>query len=122
MGWLVCVNLQHFVINEKQYRLTGIDVNINVQTSPYVALVDELAHAMPDLWGYAGIDLIETEEGIMVLEINPRLTSSYAGINKVCGINCAKEIISLLTGEPELNPINNRAIRINLTAEGNYDS
>jgi predicted ATP-grasp superfamily ATP-dependent carboligase len=119
-GWLVCVNLQHFVFDEKRYRLTGIDVNVIPQTFNYKVLVEKIAQSMPDLWGYVGIDLIETSHEMLVLEINPRLTSSYSGIKNSCGINCANEVLNLLTGEPKLAHIFNEPTRIELAVEGKH--
>lgn len=113
-GWLVCVNLQRFDINNRQYQLTGIDININTLTSRYIGLVDGLAKALPGLWGYVGIDLIETDEEIKVLEINPRLTTSYAGIHEARGINCVHAVLALLNGEPRLETIIHQTVPINL--------
>ncbi|MBM4208044.1 MAG: ATP-grasp domain-containing protein [Gammaproteobacteria bacterium] len=118
-GWLICVNLQYFVLINKRYQLTGIDVNIPDQRKPYLNLITQIAATLPGLWGYVGIDLIELDDEIKVLEINPRLTSSYAGINRACGINCAKEVLALLTGKPELQreqPAMQQTVHINLKA------
>lgn len=118
-GWLICVNLQQFTIINKQYQLTGIDANIPVQRQPYITLMTELAAALPELWGYAGIDLIECGDEIYVLEINPRLTTSCVGINEACGINYANEVLALLTGRPTLQILNNQTIHINLNGQVN---
>jgi tyramine---L-glutamate ligase len=111
-GWLVCANCQHFTINNQQYHLAGISVNFTGDTARYGQLVSAVAKAMPDLWGYAGIDLIETDDQILVLEVNPRLTTSYAGIKAACGINCAQAILDLLTGDPYLQQTHNHSISI----------
>ncbi len=66
------------------------------------------------MWGYAGIDLIETAEQILVLEINPRLTTSFAGIDAALGVNVAEMVLQLLQGEPDINPLRNQAITINV--------
>jgi predicted ATP-grasp superfamily ATP-dependent carboligase len=42
------------------------------------ALVTRIRATIPDLWGFVGIDLILAEQQLWVIEINPRLTSSYA--------------------------------------------
>ena len=79
IGWLLCVNLQQFNIINQQYHLSKIIVNHHSDLSAYQNLVDNIAHALPELWGYVGIDLIETPEQLFVLEINPRLTTSFCG-------------------------------------------
>ena len=113
-GWLVCANRQQFDIINKQYRLTGITVNFTSNTAKYDKLVNDIAIAIPDLWGYVGIDLIETQNEILVLEINPRLTTSYAGIYAALGINCAEAIFDLLVGDPQLQPTRNQPVNIKI--------
>jgi tyramine---L-glutamate ligase len=121
-GWLVCANRQYFELINQQYHLTGITVNFTSDISKYQNVVNDVANAMPSLWGYVGIDLIETPSQILVLEINPRLTTSYAGIYKALGINCAKEVMELLTDDPQLVPIRNQAIHIKLTGKESHAS
>ncbi len=79
-GWLVCANLQHFDFINQQYRLADIVVNHHQDLGVYQPMIAKIAQALPDLWGYVGIDLIETAEETWVLEINPRLTTSFVGI------------------------------------------
>jgi predicted ATP-grasp superfamily ATP-dependent carboligase len=112
IGWLLCANLQHFKIVNQQYQLSKIIVNYDVDLSGYQTLVNNIAHALPELWGYVGIDLIETPEQLFVLEINPRLTTSFVGINAALGINVAENILQLLKGNPNINPIFNQPITI----------
>ena len=47
-----------------------------------------------------GIDLIETDSGPVVLEINPRLTTTYTGLRDAIGQNPAALILSLASGGP----------------------
>ncbi len=116
-GWLLCANRQHFGLINKQYRLLGIDVNFTFDTKRYLGLVEAIAGTMAGLWGYVGIDLIERDGQIFVLEINPRLTTSYAGIDKALGINCAKAVVELLAGDPQLAPSRNQPVHIRITGE-----
>jgi predicted ATP-grasp superfamily ATP-dependent carboligase len=111
-GWLLCVNFQRFEIINKQYQLTECVVNYQTDFSPYQNLVAAIAQAFPELWGYAGIDLIETAEQIYVLEINPRLTTSFTGIYDGLGINVAQQVLRLLNGEPQINPARNQSIAV----------
>lgn len=111
-GWLLCVNLQCFEIINKQYQLTGCVVNYRTDFSPYRDLVQAIAQAFPELWGYVGIDLIETAEQIYVLEINPRLTTSFTGIYSGLGVNVAEQVLHLLNGEPRIHPVRNQSIAV----------
>jgi len=111
-GWLVCVNLQQFDIIRQQYQLSKIIVNYPSELSVYQRLVDNIAYALPELWGYVGIDLIETPEQLLVLEINPRLTTSFVGIYAALGINIAENILQLLKGKPALKAVCSQLITI----------
>jgi len=55
-----------------------------------------VAQAIPGLWGYVGIDLVDTADGPQVIEINPRLTTSYCGLASALGINPAARVLALL--------------------------
>jgi predicted ATP-grasp superfamily ATP-dependent carboligase len=110
VGWLLCVNLQQFDIINQQYQLSEIIVNHDSNLSVYQALVDNIARVLPDLWGYVGIDLIETQEQLLVLEINPRLTTSFVGIDAALGINVAENVLQLLRGKPTLKAPCNQPI------------
>lgn len=111
-GWLLCVNLQCFEIINKQYQLTECIVNYRTDFNSYRDLVQAIAQAFPELWGYVGIDLIETAEQIYVLEINPRLTTSFTGIYSGLGVNVAEQVLHLLNGEPRIHPVRNQSIAV----------
>gem|GEM_PF-109061 len=175
-GWLVSANLQRFELIQQQYHLTGIVVNHHPDLGRYQPLIDKIARALPELWGYVGIDLIESDHDCMaatapvslaafppsmevrsggtmprtgeiesrlerrsrvmqgaiaddcmdaggramqgaiaetwVLEINPRLTTSFVGIYDALGINIAEAVLQLVHGEPILNPAYNRPITV----------
>jgi predicted ATP-grasp superfamily ATP-dependent carboligase len=51
------------------------------------------------LKGYVGVDMILTKEGAMVLEINPRLTTSYLGLRRVINFNPAEAIVDAIIGK-----------------------
>ena len=54
-----------------------------------------IAEALPGLWGYVGVDLVLSAAGPMVLEVNPRLTTSYAGLREAIGANPAAFVLQL---------------------------
>jgi predicted ATP-grasp superfamily ATP-dependent carboligase len=116
-GWLVCANLQRFELINRQYRLADIVVNHHQDLSSYQQLIDKIAHALPELWGYVGIDLIETAAQTWVLEINPRLTTSFVGLYEALGINVAEIVLQLLSGEPTLNPVYSRPVTVQANHE-----
>lgn len=90
------VNRQHIVDEGHGFRLAGCGVNaMDDSDDSFADLARRVAAAVPELWGYAGIDLIRNEAGLHVLEINPRLTSSYAGLRSVLGGNPAASVLDL---------------------------
>ena len=115
-GWLICCNRQQVEIVDRRFRLTACQTNIETNdTAQYSAIVEQVAAAMPGLWGYVGIDLIETgQHQPIILEINPRLTTSYAGIRPATGINVAEQTLRLLTAEPELLASRNKTVTIDI--------
>ena len=90
------VNRQHIVEEGHGFRLAGCGVNaMDDSDGNFADLARRVAAAVPELWGYAGIDLIRNEAGLHVLEINPRLTSSYAGLRSALGGNPAASVLEL---------------------------
>ncbi len=47
---------------------------------------------VPGLRGYVGVDLVLGEETCWLIEINPRVTTSYVGLRRVVGLNLAEAI------------------------------
>lgn len=47
---------------------------------------------VPGLRGYVGVDMVLTDDQCYVIEINPRLTTSYVGLRKIININLAEAI------------------------------
>lgn len=64
----------------------------------YTPLAAAIARAIPDLFGYVGVDLIAASSGPVVLEINPRLTTSYAALGEALGVNPAAMVLALAAG------------------------
>ncbi len=116
-GWLICVNLQRFDFINRQYQLADIVVNHHQDLGFYQPVIAKIAQALPELWGYVGIDLIETATETWVLEINPRLTTSFVGIYEALGINVAEAAMQLLHGEPALNPTCSRPVTVQAKQE-----
>lgn len=65
------------------------------------------AEIVGGLKGYFGVDLVLTKEGPVVMEINPRLTTSYVGLRKVAVFNPAQALVnaSLRRKLPKSNPL-----------------
>jgi tyramine---L-glutamate ligase len=111
---LICINCQHIQIKNQQFKLSACEVNIAINDkSEFQNLLNQIAQAFPDLFGYVGIDLIVSDL-IYVVEINPRLTSSYSGIRKALGLNIADLVLQSINSEIVINPIHNKTIFIDI--------
>jgi predicted ATP-grasp superfamily ATP-dependent carboligase len=55
-------------------------------------IVRKIIEIIPGLKGYFGVDLIRSNDGYKIIEINPRLTTSYTGLRKVINFNLAEAI------------------------------
>jgi tyramine---L-glutamate ligase len=65
----------------------------------FESVATKIAQTLPDLAGYVGIDVLVQGEEVIVVEINPRLTTSYVGLTSAIGVNPAELIINVLTGK-----------------------
>jgi predicted ATP-grasp superfamily ATP-dependent carboligase len=94
---LLSCNRQRLELSGDRIGLAAIDVNAFADHSGELArLGARIAAAIPGLWGYVGVDLIVTDRGPLVLEVNPRLTTSYCGLGRALGISVAAKVLDLL--------------------------
>ncbi len=95
---LICLNRQLIQLIQGKFKLLNCEIELQLQAQIQALnlLTQQIAAAIPSLWGYVGIDLIWHQGTWLVLEINPRLTSSYAGINPNLDINPAALVLKLL--------------------------
>lgn len=97
---LTC-NRQHVLVVDGVFAFAGVSVNARpAERARYATLASRIARALPGLWGYVGVDLIETATGPVVIEVNPRLTTSYAGLARALGINPAALVLALRQSRP----------------------
>lgn len=94
-------NELRMAVHDNQFRFLGATVNGLAGLAPQLeALAQAVAAALPGLWGYAGVDFILADGGPLVLDVNPRLTVSYAGLHASTGVNPAGAVLALLQGSP----------------------
>jgi predicted ATP-grasp superfamily ATP-dependent carboligase len=59
--------------------------------------------AVPGLLGYVGVDVVLGEAadggGDAVIEINPRLTTSYVGLRRLARFNLAEAVLAVVAGK-----------------------
>ncbi len=61
--------------------------------------LEAIVEALPGLYGWVGVDFIMAEGMPMILEVNPRLTTSYCGLRAARGINPAQLLLDTLQGK-----------------------
>ena len=94
---LMSVNEQRMAVFDNQLHYMGSTVSgVRDDQRQYRALAERVIAAMPGLWGYVGIDFITGAQGPVVLEVNPRVTVSHAGMRLSVGHNPAQLLIELL--------------------------
>jgi predicted ATP-grasp superfamily ATP-dependent carboligase len=95
---LLSCNTQYIEINNQMLSYTGGVVNgMRDYWLQFEFIANKTAKALPSLAGYVGIDVIVDDDEIIVVEINPRLTTTYAGMRESIGVNPAELVINTLT-------------------------
>lgn len=114
---VLSINLQRIAVMDNAFILLGCEVNgVRGDAGPYQAIGQAIGAAATDLWGFVGVDMIDTGADLKVLEINPRLTTSYVGLKESIGVNPAALVIDLMKGEREMPRIcyRGRIVDVNL--------
>lgn len=97
---LICLNGAAKVLSvnaqimsfKNQVKLMSCMTNVQSISPEIEVLANTIASALPGLKAYVGVDLIETENTCFVVDVNPRLTSSYVGLRQ-CLIDNPADII-----------------------------
>ena len=67
--------------------------------------------AVPGLRGFVGVDVVLTESDVVVIEINPRLTTAYLGIRSAVDENVAALAMNACAGRLAAAPRLQRSVR-----------
>ncbi len=68
-------------------KLAALDVGAIAPTPAHVALASRIAATLPGLLGPVGVDFIESGDGPVVVEINPRMSTSACALRDGLGLN-----------------------------------
>ena len=119
-AWLLSINRQRVRLNDGVFSYHGSEVNVPLpDTARWTALAQAIARAVPGLAGYVGVDLMAAEDGsLTVLEINPRLTTSYVGLHRAIGLNPALCVVDLLYNQSSLDSFALAHNMVNVTLHG----
>ena len=107
-AWLLSCNQQKIMLKNDKFSYHGSILNGMVEYWPdFEKLANQIAAAIPTLEGYIGVDVIVYKTQIEVLEINPRLTTSYVGLKQAICCNPAGLVLDLFYnddfGLPEIS-------------------
>ena len=92
---LLSCNKQEISLKNNLISLTGIGVNeLLSYKEQMIELAESIVSAISGFSGYIGIDLIRSNNKFFVIDINPRFTTSYAGISASLGINITEKILN----------------------------
>jgi predicted ATP-grasp superfamily ATP-dependent carboligase len=115
-AYLLTCNRQKISFYDAKVEYQGGVVNdLTDYRDVFQYLAVKIAQAFSGLAGYVGVDLIVNGDDIYVLEINPRLTTSYVAMHQACGVNPARMLLDLFYNEAfELPAIAYRKVDISL--------
>ena len=122
--FLLGCNDQRVAVSDNQFHYMGSTVNsIDDIDGELLRLARRVIAAIPGLWGYVGIDLIITEQGPVILGVNPRMTMSHAGLHASIGANPAAMLFDMLKsgrcGMPDTQ--NSRQVSVDINAASAAD-
>lgn len=93
---LLSVNRQQVALRGGAFHFDGVSVGaVHDADGRHAQLAACIAQAMPGLWGYVGVDLLDTANGLVVVEVNPRATVAYAGLRGILRFNPAAALLNL---------------------------
>ena len=114
---LLACNRQYVDINENKISLKKIGVNecLNYKDE-MLNLAKDIVTAIPGLAGYIGVDLIENEGKLFVLEINPRFTTAYVGISDSINENVTSIILETFLNQklPNIDLTNAKPVMVHI--------
>lgn len=116
-AWLLSANRQRVALREGEFFYQGSQVNGLAEDWPaFELLASRVADAMPGLAGYVGVDVLVRGGALTLLEVNPRLTSSYPGLRAATGLNAAVLVLDLLYNRtlPPFPPFTRHVVDVSL--------
>ncbi len=95
-AWPITLNQQKISLNSALRDSTyngGTTPFSHKQITSAFAAAKSVTESIEGLQGYVGVDVILAKTGPVVIEINPRLTTSYIGISRISRINLMQAIV-----------------------------
>jgi len=97
---VLAINQQNMTLNNDKLVFLGSIVNGVTETdlsfSQATKIAQNIHRAITGLWGFVGIDLIIHQDELFVVDINPRLTTSYIGLKQSLNHNPAELLFTMM--------------------------
>lgn len=95
---VLSVNRQHINQSNHALKLNHCEAGREDLIEPAAVrqLTQQIHATMPGLWGFVGVDLVKTADALWLIEINPRLTASYAELSLIQTANPAQQLMPYL--------------------------
>jgi predicted ATP-grasp superfamily ATP-dependent carboligase len=115
---VLTANRQNIVATENRLNLKECIVNA-LQREQFIEFSKNLIRTLPGLKGYVGVDILLTENEVLLIEINPRLTTSYVGLRSALGLNPAELILHTFIHQelPKFTQSANECVTVLIGAE-----
>lgn len=85
---VLTANRQNVVLQDGAFSFRGVSVAaFDHRDLALVELAERVVRALPGLAGIFGIDFVISADGPVVIEVNPRITTAYAGLRQALGLN-----------------------------------
>lgn len=94
---LLACNRQLIALQQGRFSYHGGELNgMGQHWKLLERLAQEVVRALPGLSGYVGVDVVLRDGEATVIEVNPRLTTSYVGLGQAMGCNPARLVLELI--------------------------
>lgn len=95
---VLSVNHQQIARSDHGFRYLGSDVAAEPVTDAHRQIAQLVYAAIPGLYGFVGVDYLDRDGELTVLEVNPRLTTSFADLRRATGTGLGRHLMTLLAG------------------------
>ena len=101
---VLSVNVQKFS-GDNEPKLIRCIVNAMPVRQEFIDLARGIAASLPGLRAYVGVDLINNQQGNFIVDINPRVTSSYVGLRQALSANPAQLCLQAALNKTSAKPV-----------------
>ena len=92
---LLTINKQNIATTNCMLRLKSLIINVNQNLYlDILPIISNIKKSLPGLFGFVGIDFLLRGREIYIVEINPRLTTSFSGLYETIGCNMIDLLIN----------------------------